>query len=164
MLQKFTAIDIVPRHHTPSHSGRGPLHSQFFHCNLNFVEDIFPCYSILSCKLWYQVASNLCTCHDITAVVACAQVCSNHMTKIQMKTKWHFSRILNYGPKIFSEMVLRTRFIHNLQEVAADQIQGRCAWWDEMWGGWGRTQCRVHSMKYGHNIVLYLFINLSFIY
>ena len=93
MLHKFTATDTVPRHHTPSHSGRGPLHSQFFHRNLNFVENIFPCNFISSFKLWYQVPSNFCTCHDSTAVVSCAKVCSYHMTKIRMKTKWPFCRI-----------------------------------------------------------------------
>ena len=34
----------------------------------------------------YKSATNICTCHDSTAVVACANFCSNHIITIWIKT------------------------------------------------------------------------------
>ena len=40
-----------------------------------------------------QIASNFCTCHNSTAVVACAKFCSNHFIKNWMRAKQNFHRI-----------------------------------------------------------------------
>ena len=61
----------------------------------------FCCYSISG----HPIATNLCTCHDSTAVVACAQFCSDRFVRIPTKKKMKCSWNLNFGCKIISVMV-----------------------------------------------------------
>ena len=41
----------------------------------------------------HQIATNVCTCHDITGVVSCTKFCSDHCISIEMRVKRNFHRI-----------------------------------------------------------------------
>ena len=41
----------------------------------------------------HQIATNVCTCHDSTAVVPCTAFCSDHCIRIEMRVKRNFHRI-----------------------------------------------------------------------
>ena len=50
-------------------------HWTFFHSQVQVRMDVmFSSYSICS----HQIATNVCTCHDSTSVVACAKTCCDH--------------------------------------------------------------------------------------
>ena len=41
----------------------------------------------------HQIASNFCTCHDITAFVPCTKFCSDHYIRTEVRVKRNFHRI-----------------------------------------------------------------------
>ena len=68
---------------------RGPFHLRFFDRNSNSTE-ISPCCNSVAGS---QVAPNLCTCHDNTAVVPCTKFCSDHCITIEVSVKRNYHRI-----------------------------------------------------------------------
>ena len=53
------------------------------------------------------IATNICTCHDSCAVVACANVCNNQYIRIWMRMKWNCHHIWISKEKLFVKWVPR---------------------------------------------------------
>ena len=68
---------------------RGPSHWWIFARNSNPIKTLPCCNSIAG----YRIATNLCTCHDSTAVMACTKLCSDHYIKIKERVKRNFHKI-----------------------------------------------------------------------
>ena len=66
-----------------------PFHLRFFARNSNSMETWPWRYSVAG----HQIATNVCTCHDSTAVVPCTKFCSDHCIRIEMRVKQNFHRI-----------------------------------------------------------------------
>ena len=41
----------------------------------------------------HHIATNICTCHDSTAVVPCTKLCSDHGIRVEVRVKRNFHRI-----------------------------------------------------------------------
>ena len=65
---------------------RGPLHEPFFHFNSILMENWFQCNSVVG----HVNAIKFCTCHDSTAVMACAKFDSDHFNTSGMSTVLNF--------------------------------------------------------------------------
>ena len=65
-------------------AGPGLVILMIFHHNSNLTEILFYCNSV-PC---HQIATNFCTCHDSSAVMACAKFCSNYFITCWLKTKF----------------------------------------------------------------------------
>ena len=61
---------------------------QLFHQNSSLMGNMLCCNSIVS----HLIATNFCTCHNSTAVVACAKFCSDHILRIGMRAKQNLHR------------------------------------------------------------------------
>ena len=81
--------DLCPVKHVKSQLYMGYIAPMILADNSNFMEDSYCCNSIND----QQVATNFCTCHDSTAVMACAKICSNHFIRNYISTKWKFHQI-----------------------------------------------------------------------
>ena len=65
----------------------------------------------------HQIATNVCTCHDSTAVVPCTTFCSDHCIRIEMRVKRNFHRIwivmekplVKRGPGYFHSSLLKMK-------------------------------------------------------
>ena len=67
--------------------GQGPVSLTVFTRNSNSMETS-PCHYFVA---GHQIPTNLCTCHDSTAVVPC--ICSDHCIIIEVRVKRNFHRI-----------------------------------------------------------------------
>ena len=79
------------------------FHHRFVHHNSNSMEISFSCNSVAG----DHVATKFRSCHDRTAVVPRAKLCSDRFNKIWMRAKWTFHHIW-IVMEIFSEMGLRS--------------------------------------------------------
>ena len=68
---------------------RGLFHWRFFARDSSSMETS-PWHNSVA---GHQIATNLCTCHDSTAVVPCTKFCNDHCIRIKMRVKWNFHRI-----------------------------------------------------------------------
>ena len=68
---------------------RGPFHSRYFARNSNSMETSPCCNSVAS----HQIAINIYTRHDCTALVSCTKFCSDHCIEIEVRVKRNFHRI-----------------------------------------------------------------------
>ena len=81
-----------------SHSPAKPrtiLHT-IFHTHFISDENIYYCIQFLS----HQISTKFCTCHDSTAVVACAKFCSDPFIIILVTTKYDIQEIVNVREKL----------------------------------------------------------------
>ena len=91
------------------------------------MEFTFCCNSIHDTGM---IATKFCTCHDSTAVVACAKFCSNHFIKVLVIVKGNFHQIwitskkslVKYAPGKYSPSDCSTNLSFN------SLTPGRCGW------------------------------------
>ena len=79
----------------------GPIHTEtflstllpvlltIFTHNSKFIQHLFWHNSIPD----KQIATNVCTCHDSTSLMACANFCNNHLIGISIRENWYFHGI-----------------------------------------------------------------------
>ena len=65
------------------------------------MENLFHYNSIFG----YDIATHFCTCHDSTAVVACAKLCSYQFIRIWIRAKLNFHHIWIVMEKLFMKWV-----------------------------------------------------------
>ena len=90
------------------------------------MENLFSCISI---KV-PPIATNFCTCHDSTAVVACAKLC-DRFVKIEIKAKlnFHHDGIGEMGP-----------------EAGKFLTRSHCVIWGQQWPTWPWLDCFTISL------------------
>ena len=66
-----------------------PFYLPFYTHNKNSTRTTFYYKSVEVC----QIATNLCTCHDSTTVMASGKICSNYIVSLYMETKRYFHDI-----------------------------------------------------------------------
>ena len=67
----------------------GPVSLTVFARNSNSMETS-PCHISVA---GHQIATNICTCHDSTAVVPCTKFCSDHWIRIEVRVERNFHRV-----------------------------------------------------------------------
>ena len=91
----------------------GPVSLTRFARNSNSKETTPCCNSVTG----HQIASNFCTCHDITAFVPCTKFCSDHYIRTEVRVKRNFHRIwiAMEKPLVKRDPASRIRNIFHLQ-------------------------------------------------
>ena len=79
-------------------------------CRFNILKPITQTFFSIVIQIWWktchfgrQIVTKFCTCHDSTAVLACAKFCNDYVVKIKARAKWTFHWIL-----IVMEKILRS--------------------------------------------------------
>ena len=129
---------------------RGRFHHWFFAQNSNIITNLHCCNSIIDC----QITTNFCTCHDSTAVVACAKFCSDIFPSIKMTAKWNLDGIW---------ILVEKSLVQQSPEVmVCVPVAAYCQWRDPtdmvaptrhpLNGHQGRFYCEVslHIYRYSH--------------
>ena len=90
-------------------------------------------------KCYHGISAKFCTCHDSTAVMACAKICSDLIIFKRLTVKCQFLSNLNCARKIISEMGISSMLwlaaSVNSEAVSGFRASGICGpWADWIWG------------------------------